>query len=73
MVSILINKHKTDWNLNSDGNQFQQYQQNEQSSLILTELTENKKAMTYDVGNPNPGLQQAQICGGVKLVNGIGH
>jgi hypothetical protein len=68
LVSILINKHKTDWNLKSDGHQFHQYQQNEQSPL-----TENKKAMTYNVGNPNPGLQQAHICGGVKLVNGIGH
>jgi hypothetical protein len=29
--------------LNSDGQQFQQYQQNEQSPLILTELTEYKK------------------------------
>jgi hypothetical protein len=29
--------------LNSDGNQFNKYQQNEQSALILTELTEHKK------------------------------
>jgi hypothetical protein len=28
--------------------------------------------MTYDVGNPGPGLGQAQKCGGVKkAVNGI--
>jgi hypothetical protein len=38
--------------LNSDGHQFHQYQQNEQSLLILTELIEHKKTMTYDVGNP---------------------
>jgi hypothetical protein len=25
--------------------------------------------MTYDVGNPGPGLRQEQQCGGVKLVN----
>jgi len=25
---------------------------------------------TYDVGNPGPGLWQAQKCGGVKLVDG---
>jgi hypothetical protein len=25
--------------------------------------------MTYDVGNPGPGLGQAQTCGLVKLVN----
>ena len=29
---------------------------NEQSPLILTELTEQKKIMTYDVGNLGPGL-----------------
>jgi len=29
--------------LNSDGHQFHQYQQNKQSPLILTELTEHKK------------------------------
>jgi len=27
--------------------------------------------MTYDVGNPGPGLGQAPICGRVKQVNGI--
>jgi len=25
--------------------------------------------MTYDIGNPGPGLGQAQKCGGVKLIN----
>ena len=44
--------------LNSDGHQ---YQQNEQSSLILTGLTEHKK--DHDVGNPGPGIRQAQKCG----------
>jgi hypothetical protein len=29
--------------LNSDGHKFHQYQQNEQSPLILTELTEHKE------------------------------
>ena len=29
--------------LNSDGQQFQQYRQNEQSPIILIELTEHKK------------------------------
>jgi hypothetical protein len=28
-----------------------------------------KKTMTYDVGNPGPGLELAQKCGEVKLVN----
>ena len=41
--------------LNSDGQQFHQYQQNKQSALIVTHRTQ-KNAMTYDVGNP--GLQQ---------------
>jgi hypothetical protein len=50
--------------LNRDGYQFHQYQQNEQSSLILIELNEHKK-------NPGPGLGQAHECGEVKLVKGI--
>ena len=29
-----------------------------------------KKTITYDVVNPGSGLEQAQKCGGVKLVNG---
>jgi len=27
--------------------------------------------MTYGIGNSGPDLEQAQKCGGVKLVNGI--
>jgi len=46
-------------------------QQNENSPLILTELTEHKTTTTYDVGILCPGLRQAQICGRAKLVNGI--
>ena len=38
--------------LNDDGQQFQHYQQNKQSHINNT--------MTYDVGNPVPGLGQAQ-------------
>jgi hypothetical protein len=30
-----------------------------------------KKTTTYDVGNPGPGLGQAQKCGRVKPVNWI--
>jgi hypothetical protein len=44
---------------------------NEQSPLILTELTEHKDTATCDVGNPGLGLEQAQRCGEVKPVNGI--
>ena len=48
--------------LNSDGHQFHQYQQKELNTKIPT---------TYDVGNPYPGLGQAQKYGGVKPFNGI--
>jgi len=27
--------------------------------------------MTYGVGNPGPGFEQAQKCGRVKLISGI--
>ena len=54
-------------NLSSPDHQFHQYQQNKQSPLILTELIEQKKTMTYDFGNP--GLGQAQKCVGVRSVN----
>jgi hypothetical protein len=39
--------------LNSDGQQFDQYQQSEQSALTYT--IEHEKATTYDVGNQDPG------------------
>jgi hypothetical protein len=35
--------------LNSDGQQFHQYQQNEQPTLILTELTKRKKKEDNDM------------------------
>ena len=50
--------------------QFPQYQQSEKLTLILTEFTVHKKTTAYYIGNPGPGLGQAQKCGGVKLVNG---
>jgi hypothetical protein len=31
----------------------------------------HKETMTFDVGNPAPGLGQAQKCGSVILLNGI--
>ena len=50
--------------LNSDGHQFHQYQQNKQSPLIITELTENKTdhSMTLEI----EVLVPTQKCGGVK-------
>jgi hypothetical protein len=54
----------------SHGQQFHQYQQNEQSPVTVTHGTQ-RKTTTYTVGNPDPGLGQAQKYGGVKPVNGI--
>ena len=34
------------------------------------QIIEHKKTKTFDVGNPGPGLGQAQKCGGVKTING---
>ena len=41
--------------LNSDGQQFYQYQENEQPPFILAHGTQTK-TMTYDVRNPGPGF-----------------
>ena len=47
--------------INSDGQQFHQYQQNKQSPL-----TSHNWAYKKDhPGNPDPCLTQAQKCGGV--------
>jgi hypothetical protein len=42
MVMNFTNIYKTKESLNSDGHEFHQYLQNEQYSLIITELTEHK-------------------------------
>ena len=42
------------------------FQQNEQSPLILAEPTDLLMIITNAIGNPGPGLGQAQICGGAK-------
>ena len=54
-----LNKYRWLWkeSLNNYGNQFHQYQQNEQLHRNVTDVTEDEK--TYDVGNPRPGLGQA--------------
>ena len=57
--------------LNCDGQQFHQYQQSEQSPLILTEVAEHNKTTTYDVENAGSNLEQEQTFGGIKPVNGI--
>jgi hypothetical protein len=68
--SIQLNLSKTSWkeSLNSNG---QQYQQNEQSPLILTQCTLNRGTSAYDAGYPSPDMAQAQQCDVLKGVNGI--
>ena len=44
----------------------QQFQQNQQPPPNFSSLNLNKKTITYDFGNPCPGLGQAQICGRVN-------
>ena len=53
--------------LNSDGQQFHQYQQ---SPFMFTHRT-YAKTTTYDVRNPCPVLGHTQRYDGDKLVNGI--
>jgi hypothetical protein len=57
----------------SDGQQFHQHEQSEQSSLNLTDLTKHKKwkTTTYNVGKLGLDyLGQVQQCGRVNPVNG---
>jgi hypothetical protein len=77
MVNNYININKTKERLNSDGQQFHQYQQNKRkvkqwwsiiasiSPLISTHWTSNKITLN-GVGNPGPGLWMPQKRGGVK-------
>ena len=58
------------YTLDNEYYQCHQYQQNEQSPLILTHWTQNKTT-TNDVGNPGPGLGQSQNYGRFKPVNDI--
>ena len=56
MVNNYTNINKTKESLNSDGQQFHQYQQNEQSPLILTHWTHKKETKAYGIGNLDPDL-----------------
>jgi hypothetical protein len=56
--------------LNSDGQQFHQYQQSQQSFIILSYYT-LQRTTTYDAGNQGDGLGQARKYGGNKPVNVI--
>ena len=44
---------------------FYQYQ-HRTTIFHLKRFNNSKKATTYGVGNPGPGLGQAQRCGGIK-------
>jgi hypothetical protein len=37
----------------------------------MNNLFSPQKTLAYGIGNPGPGLGQAQKCGKVKLVNGF--
>ena len=63
------NYEKESLSSNAYGHQFHQYQQNENNQL--SSYMNTKKTTTHDVGDPGPGLGQAQQCGGVKSVNGV--
>jgi hypothetical protein len=39
---------------------------NKTNNHLSPQLIEQKNTMIYDIGNPGPGLGQAQICGVVK-------
>ena len=53
------------WNLNINGQQFHQYQQNEQPSLTSNQWTKKQKNSWHMAS----GLGQAQQCGGFKSDN----
>ena len=63
-----IDLQPTFWkeSLNSGGQQFCQYQQNEQLPFGSNHW-KHRKTTTSGVGNLDSGLGQAQRCGGVKL------
>ena len=61
MVNNSTNINKTKESLNSDGQQFYQYQQNKQPPHTSNQWTQKKR--TYNFGNPGPDLGQAQKSG----------
>jgi len=56
--------------LNSDGQQFHQYQQNEQSPLTLTHWTQKREHNIWHWKSMSP-LGTGKKCGKTKPVNGI--
>jgi len=41
------------------------------NNQLSPQIIEHRKSMTYNVGNPGPGLGRAQKCGRGNPVNGI--
>ena len=66
IVNYSTNINKTKESLNSDGQQFHQYQQNEQSPLTFIKCKQ-KRTKIHDFENPGPGWGQAQNYVGAKL------
>ena len=71
--------HIDSWHFSWDSSKFNptmisghhQYQQNEQSPLILNQWTQKNGNMTYNIENLGHGLGQTQKCGRDKAVNWI--
>ena len=43
---------------------------NKTNNHLSSQITIQEQTTTYGIGKPGPGLEQAQKCGRVKLVNG---
>jgi len=69
MVNNSNNITKTKESLNSDGQQFQQYHQNEQPAVTLTHWTP-KKTMTYDIGNSSLAWDRHNNVAGLDWIMG---
>ena len=64
-LQIITNKKLWKESFKSDGQQFHQYQQNEQWPLTSTHWNyKKKKTTTFHVRDPGPGFGQPQKCGG---------
>ena len=67
MINHSTNINKANSHLSSS---LTEHQQSEQSPLIITHRT-SKKTTSYDVGNPDPGLEPAQVVGFNRLIDPI--
>ena len=46
---------------------------NNMNNQLSPQITEHKMTMTYDIGNPVPGLGKTQTCGKIKFVIDVLH